>query len=349
MQNRQDHLNRVREPRFPILRLLGGCFSKRYIALGPRQLRQVMKFNSLHGVLVIDKPKGITSRDVVNRLQEAFPPSTRVGHTGTLDPLATGVLVICVGAATRLAEYIQRMEKTYQARLRLGAQSNTDDMEGTVETIPVTQPPQKDIVIEAMRSFLGEIQQTPPAFSAAKVTGRRAYDLARAGRRFSLNSRTIHVHGLDLLSYDYPWLDVEVRCGKGTYIRSLARDLGKHLGCGALVENLRRTRVGVFNLSQAHPLETASLELSKQLLPLAWAAAELPRLELPAAEIAYIRQGRRVAWTESLASAELPAQVRELACFGLDGTLTAVVGVDADQKMIFPLKVLPNSDLPSYT
>jgi tRNA pseudouridine55 synthase len=302
-----------------------------------------------NGLLVIDKPKGITSRDVVNRLQEAFPPGTRLGHTGTLDPLATGVLVICVGAATRLGEYIQRMAKTYQARLRLGAQSDTDDMEGTVETSAVTQPPQKDIVIQAMRSFVGEIQQTPPAYSAAKVTGRRAYELARAGHDFSLIPRTIHVYGLDLLSYDYPWLDIEVRCGKGTYIRSLARDLGQHLGCGALVESLRRTRVGEFNLSQAHPLPTASSELSKQLLPLAWAVAELTRLNLSAEEIAHIRHGRRVTGTESLASAELPAHVRELAVFGPEDTLVAVVRVDEEQNMIFPLKVLPNSNLPGYT
>lgn len=308
-----------------------------------------MKLTPSHGLLVIDKPKGITSRDVVNRLQEAFPPGTRVGHTGTLDPLATGVLVICVGPATRLGEYVQRMDKAYQARLRLGAQSDTDDTEGTIETIAVSELPQKESVIQAMQTFVGEILQTPPAFSAAKVTGRRAYDLARAGRDFTLSPRTVHVYGLDLLSYDYPWLDVEVRCGKGTYIRSLARDLGKHLGCGALVENLRRTRVGVFGLSQAHPLETASLELSKQLLPLAWAVAELPRLNLPAAEIAHIRQGRRVAWTDSSASGELPAHVRELAAFGPDDALAAVVGIDAEQKMIFPLKVLPNSDLPGYT
>jgi len=308
-----------------------------------------MKIASGHGLVVIDKPRGITSRDVVNRLQGIFPPNTRLGHTGTLDPLATGVLVICVGSATRLGEYVQRMKKTYEGRLRLGARSDTDDTEGTIEAMKVSQPPAKDSVNQALQSFVGEIKQIPPVYSAAKVIGRRAYDLARAGREISLRPRTVHIHALDLLAYDYPWLDIEVCCGKGTYIRSLARDLGDRLGCGALVESLRRTRVGVFDLSLAHPLPSASLEISKHLLPLAWAVSDLPRVNLQEAEIAHIRQGQRVAWPASLASQDLSAQVRELAAFGPDGNLAAVVGIDFEQKNVFPLKVLPNSVLHGYT
>ncbi len=308
-----------------------------------------MKSNSCHGLVVIDKPARITSRDVVNRLQDTFPSGIRLGHTGTLDPLATGVLVVCAGVATRFCEYVQRMNKTYHARLRLGVFSDTDDLEGAIKPIAVANPPPKEAVLQALQMFVGEIQQTPPAYSAAKVTGRRAYDLARAGRDVSLAARTVHIHALDLLTYDYPWLDIEVRCGKGTYIRSLARDLGDRLGCGALVEKLRRTRVGVFDLSQAHPLETATLELSKHLLPLAWAVAELPRVELQPSEIAHIRQGRRVPWPASWASHDLPTQMRELAAFDLENNLVAVVGVDDLRKTIFPLKVLPNSVLLGYT
>jgi tRNA pseudouridine55 synthase len=308
-----------------------------------------MNFASAHGLVAIDKPRGITSRDVVNLIQGEFPPGTRVGHTGTLDPLATGVLVICVGAATRLGEYVQRMDKVYQTRLRLGVQSDTDDTEGTICVMNVSQPPCLVTVSQALQSFVGEIKQTPPAFSAAKITGRRAYDLARAGRVVDLQPRTVHIHALDLLAYDYPWLDVEIHCGKGTYIRSLARDLGRQLGCGALVESLRRTRVGVFDLSLAQPLDSASLEISKHLLPLAWAVSELPRLTLQDSDIAKIRQGQRVACSESSASPDLPAQIRELAAFGPDGKLEAVVGLDREQKTIFPLKVLPNSNLPGYT
>jgi tRNA pseudouridine55 synthase len=308
-----------------------------------------MQIASGHGLLVLDKPGGITSREVVNRLQGSFPAGTRMGHTGTLDPLATGILVICMGAATRLAEYVQRMDKTYQARLRLGARSDTDDTEGIIEPASVSQPPQKDDILHSLRSFIGEIQQIPPDFSATKVTGRRAYDLARAGKDVALRPRPVHVHTLDLLAYDYPWLDIEVRCGKGTYIRSLARDLGEQLGCGALVESLRRTRVGVFDLSLAHPLETAYSEMSKHLLPLAWAVAQLPRVDLQEPEIAHIRQGRRIAWPSYLTFCELPAHVRELAAFAPDDNLVAVVGMDRQQKTLLPLKVLPNSDLPGYT
>jgi len=306
-------------------------------------MRPFMKSTSCHGLVVIDKPRRITSRDVVNRIQESLPPGTRVGHTGTLDPLATGVLVVCVGAATRLGEYVQQMEKTYRGRLRLGARSDTDDTEGSIETIEVSHPPQKGAVIQTLQSFVGEIQQIPPAFSATKVTGRRAYDLARAGRDVELRPRTVQVHGLDLLSYDYPWLDIEIRCGKGTYIRSLARDLGKRLSCGALVETLRRTRVGVFDLSLAQPLETACSAISKHLLPLAWAVALLPRMDLQESEIASLRQGRRIACPSSFAPSDLPVQIRELAAFDLNHNLAAVVGIDRQQKMIFPLKVLPNS------
>jgi tRNA pseudouridine55 synthase len=308
-----------------------------------------MKSTSADGLLVIDKPPGITSRDVVNRIQHVFPRRTRIGHTGTLDPLATGVLVVCIGLATRLSEYVQRMEKTYLTRLRLGAESDTDDVEGTIKTVAVSKPPSEETVIAALQSFVGEILQTPPSFSAAKVTGRRAYDLARAGREVSLAPRAVHIYALDLHAYDYPWLDIEVRCGKGTYIRSLARDLGRQLGCGALVETLRRTRVGAFDLSTACPLESTSAAISERLLPLHWAVAELTRIELQESDIAQIRQGRRIAWPASLMSHDLPAQVGELAAFGPDSALAAVVGIDRQQKLLFPLKVLPNSDLHGYT
>jgi tRNA pseudouridine55 synthase len=303
----------------------------------------------MHGLLVIDKPGGITSRDVVNRIQEVLPRRTRVGHTGTLDPLATGVLIVCVGLATRLSEYVQRMEKTYLTRLRLGAQSDTDDTEGVIESIAVSEPPSKEAVTKAMQSFLGEIVQTPPSFSAAKVTGRRAYDLARAGREVLLSPRNVYIYALDLRAYDYPWLDMEIRCGKGTYIRSLARDLGRRLGCGALVETLRRTRVGVFDLSMACSLESTSAAISRRLLPLRWAVAELTRLDLQERDIAQIRQGQHIAWPASLVLHDLPAHIGELAAFGPNGALAAVVGIDRQQKLLFPLKVLPNSDLHGYT
>ncbi len=308
-----------------------------------------MENAAYHGLLVIDKPRGMTSRAVVDELQVAFHPGTRLGHTGTLDPLASGILVICVGVATRLTEYIQRMDKTYEARLRLGARSDTDDGEGAIEQTPGVQPPPSEAVLQTLQSFIGEIQQIPPAYSAAKVTGRRAYDLARAGRDFSLRPRTVHIRSLDLLAYHYPWLDIQVCCGKGTYIRSLARDLGERLGCGALVETLRRTRVGPFDQTLAHALGSATLEMSKQLLPLSLAAAALPRIDLQESEIVHIRHGRRIPWPPFFDPARLPMYAQELAAFDSDNQLVAVVGIDHEQKVLFAQKVLPNSVLTGYT
>src|SRR5688572_19173855 len=199
---------------------------------------------SFDGLLVLDKPAGLTSREGVDRALRWFPRGTRVGHTGTLDPLATGVLVLCVGVATRLTEYVQAMGKTYFTTVRLGARSDTDDADGTVTPVEGARPPGREELERCLGGFVGEIEQVPPAYSAAKVSGARAYDLARRGREVSLAARRVRVDGIDLLRYDYPEADLEVRCGKGTYVRSLARDLGERLGCGGLVQVLRRTRVG---------------------------------------------------------------------------------------------------------
>src|SRR5262249_18666004 len=149
---------------------------------------------SFHGLLVLDKPGGMTSRDVVNRAQRWFPRGTRVGHAGTLDPLATGVLVLCVGIATRLAEYVQRMEETYRAGLRLGARSDTDDADGSVESVSVEHPPDEPTLVDCLQRFVGATFQVPPQFSAAKVTGRRAYDLARKGHEVSLQPRPVRIY-----------------------------------------------------------------------------------------------------------------------------------------------------------
>src|SRR5262249_34880588 len=180
-----------------------------------------MKGSPYHGLLVLDKPGGVTSRDAVDRAQRWFPRGTRLGHTGTLDPLATGVLVLCVGSATRLTEYVHRMPKTYRAGVLLGARSDTDDADGTVTQVAVAAPPDLTAVRGRLDEFLGEIEQVPPAFSAAKVTGRRAYDLARRGDEVVLQPRKVQIYQIDVRGYAWPRLDLEVRCGKGTYIRSL--------------------------------------------------------------------------------------------------------------------------------
>jgi tRNA pseudouridine55 synthase len=176
----------------------------------------------MNGLLVIDKPGGMTSRDVVNRAQRWFPRGTKLGHTGTLDPLATGTLVLCVGAVTRLADFVQAMGKGYATRIRLGATSDTDDADGTVTAKGAAVPPTEEQVRAAVAAFVGTIQQLPPAYSALKVAGRRAHELARQGAEVKLAPRPVTVHSIAVTGYEWPHLDLTVECGKGTYIRSLA-------------------------------------------------------------------------------------------------------------------------------
>jgi tRNA pseudouridine55 synthase len=248
----------------------------------------------MNGLLVIDKPGGMTSRDVVNRVQRWFPKGTKVGHTGTLDPLATGVLVACVGAATRLADLVQGMGKSYRSRFRLGARSDTDDADGTVTPVSVAVPPTQDQVRTALDSFVGQIGQVPPAYSALKLGGERAHDLARRGKGVPLAARTVRVDAVRLLTYKWPFADVEIDCGKGTYIRSIARDLGEKLGCGGLVETLRRTRVGPFTAEQGIGVDVPSEEARAELQPMAAATTGLHRWQLDADEAARFRQGQAI-------------------------------------------------------
>lgn len=248
----------------------------------------------MNGLLVLDKPGGMTSRDVVNRVQRWFPRKTKIGHTGTLDPLATGVLVVCVGAATRLADYVQAMGKSYASRFRLGATSTTDDADGEVAINPPAVPPSREQIDAALAAFVGTIEQVPPAYSALKLDGRRAHDLARKGKAVALATRTVRVDAIRVVRYEWPFLDVEIDCGKGTYIRSIARDLGAKLGCGGLVQTLRRTRVGPFTAEQGIGLNVTADEARAKLLPMSSAVAGIPSAKLSPEQIRRIRQGQRV-------------------------------------------------------
>jgi tRNA pseudouridine55 synthase len=207
------------------------------------------------GFLNIDKPAAITSRDAVNRIQRIVRPS-KVGHAGTLDPLATGVLVVALGGATRLVDYVHRFPKTYEAAFLLGRQSDTEDITGQVMETPADRVPGLEELQAAMRQLVGQTMQRPPAYSALKVQGERAYDLARRGESVALNARPIRVHEIELLRYDYPELQLRIKCGTGTYVRSLGRDLAESVGTHAVMSQLRRTAIGVFHLRDAVPLET---------------------------------------------------------------------------------------------
>jgi len=285
------------------------------------------------GFLVLDKPSGITSRDAVDHAQHWFP-KVRLGHAGTLDPAATGVLVLGVGpAATRLIEYVQQQEKVYRSTFVLGATSTTDDGDGNVTPQPLAIPPDQVAVETALRQFVGRFSQTPPAYSAALVQGQRAYSKARRGEEVVLAPRPVEVYRIDLLRYDYPQLDVEILCGKGTYIRSIARDLGAALQTGGYVSQLRRTRVGGFTMELVVPWDAASDEALARVQPLLSAVAGLPRVIATGEEVARLRLGQ---WLRGERSIENTGHVAILC----GGALVGIGAYDPAQRVLRPTKML---------
>jgi tRNA pseudouridine55 synthase len=297
----------------------------------------LLRMNSagFHGLLVVDKPGGLTSRAVVDRVQRWFPRGTKIGHTGTLDPLATGVLVLCIGQATRLAEYVQQMPKIYRAGILLGFTSDTDDSDGTITAIHnATTPGQADM--EACLShFVGTILQTPPVYSAAKQSGKRAYALARRGQEVDLQARHVRIDDVKLLAYEHPRLQIEVRCGKGTYIRSLARDLGERLGCGGLIETLRRTAVGTFKVEDALTLDSDPAQAHTSLLPPSAAVQHLPRLSLEEVSLDRLRHGASVS-----AEGRAFAQCGYVAVCDAAGELKALARLDGRSGLLHPKRIL---------
>jgi tRNA pseudouridine55 synthase len=246
---------------------------------------------TLKGLLNINKPPAVTSRNAVNVVQRLVRPG-KVGHAGTLDPLATGVLVVCVGPATRLIEYVQRMPKTYVGTFLLGRESDTEDVDGRV--IELVDPPRPTMqqISAASAKLTGEILQRPPAYSALKVAGRRAYELARKGKHVDLKPRPITVHRLEVKAYEYPELVLEIECGSGTYVRSLGRDLAESLGTAAVMSALNRTAIGSFRVEGAvEPASLTAENLPNQLLPLLRAVECLPKVALSPQEIARLGHG----------------------------------------------------------
>jgi len=295
------------------------------------------KAPALCGLLNLNKPGGMTSRRVVDRVGMILR-RTKLGHAGTLDPLATGVLVVCVGAATRLIEYVQRMPKTYRTVVRLGAESDTLDADGQVSEVLCPRPPDRTAVEVALARQVGAIVQRPPEFSAVKVQGQRAYDLARSGQVVELASRVVNVHRIDLIGYEWPRLELEVDCGSGTYIRSIARDVGAELGCGGLVAVLCRTRIGPFTLAGAIDPDTLSAAtVAARLRPALEAVADLPCLALTAEQVARVIQGRELAFARVSSG---PVAAGEVALIGPDGVLVAVAEHDAPAGWIRPRRVL---------
>ncbi len=214
----------------------------------------------LCGILIIDKPESLTSMTVCRAVKRKLiaggaPKKVKVGHGGTLDPLATGLMVVMVGRATKLCDVVMAGRKGYVAGIDLSRTSTTDDREGDLTSVEVARIPTPEQVGAAAEKFVGTIQQRPPSHSAIWVDGRRSYHLARAGKAEDLPERPVVIHSLRVVAYAWPLLTIDVECGKGTYIRSLARDLGAALGCGGMLMSLRRTRVGQFTIDRATPLD----------------------------------------------------------------------------------------------
>lgn len=258
----------------------------------------------MHGILVVDKPTGVSSAQAVERVKRALRVR-RAGHGGTLDPLATGVLPVCLGAATKLAQYLLADDKAYVADGLLGVETDTLDRTGRVlaeRPVSIT----RDQLLAAIARRTGEQDQIPPMYSAIKQGGVRLYERARAGEEVERAPRRIRIDRLELVAFDPPRFTVEIACSKGTYVRSLVADLGTDLGCGAHLTELRRTRSGRFSIEQAVPLDRvgqAGVDLREHLIPMS-AATELPSVTVPAELEGRIRTGVQLP-VEALTSEDL--------------------------------------------
>jgi tRNA pseudouridine55 synthase len=291
--------------------------------------------NTVSGVMVVDKPVGLTSHDVVQIIRRGTNIH-RAGHTGTLDPRASGVLVILVGPAVRLSEYVSASDKRYQATIHLGSTTDTFDSEGKVTASGSVDHISEDQFEKALSKFVGEIQQIPPPYSAIKVQGRKAYEMAREGAPVELQPRTIQVYSLELLEWSPPEAVIDVFCSSGTYVRSLANDLGVDLGCGAHLVGLRRTKSGRFTLRDAVPLRRLQEAFHvgdwyKFLIPAAEALGDWPMVELDADEVELIRHGHRIN-----AISEEKGWVRGIS---QQGDLVALMELDEETKEWQPRKV----------
>lgn len=292
--------------------------------------------NVVSGVIVVDKPVGLTSHDVVQIIRRGTG-IRRAGHTGTLDPRASGVLVVLVGPAVRLSEYVSASDKRYQATIELGGSTETYDAEGTVkresdEPVDVSE----EEFTELLNGYIGEIEQVPPPFSAVKMKGKKAYELAREGEEVELEPRMINVYNLEVLEWALPEVVIDVYCSSGTYVRSLAHDLGEALGIGAHLMGLRRTKSGQFTLRDAVSLRRLrdSFEAgdwAQFLIPASEALGDWPTLNLTADQLEKVRNGHRIpveddstGWARALSE---------------QGDLVALVEVDEDTQEWQPRKV----------
>ncbi|HSR48470.1 MAG TPA: tRNA pseudouridine(55) synthase TruB [Anaerolineales bacterium] len=285
------------------------------------------------GLMIVDKPVGPTSHHIVGMVRKGTG-IRKVGHAGTLDPRASGVLVLCLGAATRLSEYLSGTSKEYEALVRFGVSTRTFDTDGEVTHRSNKSPTRREID-EILPSFRGEIEQRPPPFSAVKVRGRKAYELARAGDEPDLEPRRVQIHRLEIHSYTPPDLALLVECSAGTYIRSLAQDLGERLGTGAHLAGLRRTRAGPFRLEESTPMPMLEVGMltgkwDRYVRPAADALPDVPAVLVEADGVEALRFGHRIP-----AAPGSPSQAKAV---DSEGELVAILDL-IDGSMWHPRKV----------
>lgn len=295
--------------------------------------------NRVSGVLIVDKPVGMTSHDVVQVIRKGTHIN-RAGHTGTLDPRASGVLVVLVGPAVRLSEFVSASDKRYQAVIKFGMTTSTFDTEGEVTSRRPVDISYEELE-EALGDFVGEVEQTPPAYSALKVKGKRAYELAREGKEVELEPRMITVHSLELLDWDPPEAVVDIQCSSGTYVRSLASDLGEKLGSGATLIGLRRTKNGRFSLRDAVSLRRLDEAFEngdwyKYLIPAAEALGDWHTIVVDVTQIDEIGHGHRIPGQPGLENGLMARAISE------DGELVALIEYDAEASEWQPRKVFSN-------
>lgn len=292
------------------------------------------------GVLNFDKPIGLTSREIVNRVVKLVRPA-KAGHAGTLDPLATGVLVVCVGHATRLISMVQEGRKRYLARFILGQCSDTDDITGVVSPGNDWTGISRQNLESVLDEFVGSIDQVPPQFSAVHVQGQRAYDLARRGETVELSARTVDVFSVRLTQFQPPEFEVDIECGSGTYIRSIGRDVGSRLGCGAVMTSLRRLSVGEFHADEAVSPDALTADTIAGLMkPPLSIVSHFRQQHLTPAEIVAVRCGQTIAANQTAGSESVPADPRT-ALLGVDGQLLGIAEFDPVRQRLNPRIMFP--------
>ena len=269
-----------------------------------------VKIPNMRGFVMVDKGMGMTSFDVVYKVRK-WANEKRVGHAGTLDPLATGLLIVAVGEATKVLEYLIGFDKEYEVKGLFGAVSDTFDAEGKIEILSEEEMKKyKRVTRESFEKnilpkFLGEIEQVPPKYSALKIDGKRAMDMARKGEEFEMKSRKVMIHELEIMEFNWPEVVIRVKCGSGTYIRSLINDMGEELGCGAYVKELRRTKIDRYSVDDANVIairrgfDFVNKNIEQYVVPLEKMLSHWPKIELTDEEFAKLKNGGFVVYKKS--------------------------------------------------